>query len=161
MPAGHLSRPLTPLLTSSESSSGAKRNEVQWSFVPWPLDFAGAYKAAPTSRNQRGARRYCVEIRPGSPDFQAQWESPFCGLSHGAASSTALLTHKFCYRAKFCNSVGFTFHARQCAKWRPSPPVDEGRDNRRRGSLRLSCPHTPARDLPLIESVRWAITNTL
>jgi hypothetical protein len=27
-------------------------------------------------------------------DFQARWESPALGLFHGAASSTALFTHK-------------------------------------------------------------------
>jgi hypothetical protein len=35
-----------------------------------------------------------VEILPPLRDFQVRWESPAFGLFHGAASSTALFTHK-------------------------------------------------------------------
>jgi len=41
-----------------------------------------------------------VEIPPLLRDFQAEWESPASGLFHVAPFSTALLTHRFCYRAK-------------------------------------------------------------
>jgi len=42
-----------------------------------------------------------VEIPPLLRDFQARGESPALGLFHGAASSTVLFTHRFCYRALF------------------------------------------------------------
>ena len=42
-----------------------------------------------------------VEIPPLLRDFQAEWESPASGLFHVAPFSTALLTHRFCYRAPF------------------------------------------------------------
>jgi hypothetical protein len=42
-----------------------------------------------------------VGIPPLFRDFQAEWESPDVGLFHGAASSTAFLTHKYCYTANF------------------------------------------------------------
>jgi len=42
-----------------------------------------------------------VEILLHLRDFQARGESPALGLFHGAASSTAFFTHKYCYRAYF------------------------------------------------------------
>jgi hypothetical protein len=47
-------------------------------------------------------------------DFQARWESPAFGLFHGAASSTALFTHNFCYRAPeiFGNPEGQVIYER-------------------------------------------------
>jgi hypothetical protein len=44
-----------------------------------------------------------VGIPPFLRNFQAKWKSPTLGLFHGAASSTALFTHNFCYRAKYSN----------------------------------------------------------
>ena len=41
-----------------------------------------------------------VEIPPLLRDFQAEGESPASGLFHVAPFSTALLTHRFCYRAE-------------------------------------------------------------
>jgi transposase len=46
-----------------------------------------------------------VGIPPLLRDFQAEWESPAVGLFRGAAFSTALLTHKYCYTAIFCNAA--------------------------------------------------------
>ena len=44
-----------------------------------------------------------VGIPPPLRDFQAERESPALGLFRAAAASTALFTHRFCYRAyKVC-----------------------------------------------------------
>jgi NAD(P)-dependent dehydrogenase (short-subunit alcohol dehydrogenase family) len=40
-----------------------------------------------------------VGIPPHLRDFQARWKSPALGLFHGAPSSTALFTHRYCYRS--------------------------------------------------------------
>jgi len=47
-----------------------------------------------------------VGIPPQLRDFQAEWESPAVGLFRGAAFSTALLTHKYCYTAMFPFPIG-------------------------------------------------------
>jgi hypothetical protein len=46
-----------------------------------------------------------VGIPPLLRDFQAEWESPAVGLFRGAAFSTALLTHKYCYTATYLYST--------------------------------------------------------